>query len=144
MDLIIGTAVAVIALMVMGGLALRADMSERFSLDWQTQHQKLLHARHDLNARERTLLGWVYVLVVTVVVLLLVAAVSVIGFLAEDAKGYGNANEAVLQASFFGMTMAPILGIVAAYHLAGMIVRLRAWRRIIVGESDEGRDGPAA
>lgn len=122
----------VVCLAVMGGLALRADMSERFSIAWQKRNQETLHR---VETRERTLRRWVMALAASTLLLSAVAVASVLGFLAQDAKGYGNADDTILAICFSGMVVCPILAIGAAYHLMGMIIRLRAWRLVLAGSS---------
>lgn len=128
---VVGIVIMAIGFAVIGGFSLRADMSDRFSFTRQKQDQKNSMVLYRVQNRERKLLRWVFALAASAVVLSLMTAASIIGFLAEDAKGYGNANETALELSFFGMIITPILAIMALYHLVGMIVRLRAWRQVL-------------
>lgn len=130
MEIAIG-AVTIVTLGVMIGLPLRADMSERFSIAWQTQNQKTCIRLYNVTARERILQRWVTALFASAAVLVLCTALSIVSFLTEDAKGYGNADETTLLLSFFGMTIVPLLALAAIYHTIGMVVRLRAWRSVL-------------
>ena len=139
MEVIVGV-VMVVALGIMGWFPLWADMSDRFSLARQVQNQKTCIVLYNVGTRELKLVRWVVALASSAVALLLLAAVSVARFMAENAKGYWGADEAMQELSFVGMIVASIGAIFSVYHMVGMIVRLRAWRQVLAGLSAQVDD----